>query len=661
MTPKDQILTRMYVVLTLLSIIPLFVAGQVGWIVFVQGEALQEQGQKQARSTVDIPAMRGAILDRDGRALAINTARYDLALDPTVDGFAEQRASFFQKLSSLTGTPAAHFRERVEERYSPQYVRLYRGLTEEQREQVGSWGIPGLILTPRFARRYSYETTAAHVLGHVNADGEGIAGLELEYDEALTGTPGRRVVKRDRSGRIKAFVGGNVVEPDHGETLRLTIDLVLQSALEDELERGIDESDASWGTAIAMDPEDGAILALANRPTYNPNRPGAYRSSARRNIAITDRFEPGSTFKLVGAAAAVEQDVVSMNDSVETGDGWAVFHGYTMKDVAAYGTIPFKDVIAKSSNVGMAKTASKIDPGIFYQYARNLGFGQPTYIDLPGEVGGVLKKPDQWSRTSLTSMSIGYEVAVTPMQLLAGYSALANGGLLVEPYVVQERRSMTGETRWRNEPDSIRRALDQETAEALRPAFERVVTEGTGTEAQIDGLPIAGKTGTALKVSGGHYSKEQARASFVGFFPADDPEVALLVIIGEPRTSIYGGSVAAPVFRRIAERWVSSMPEVVDRMVAARTDAGARPASPASASSPASRALPEAVDRMPNLSGYSLRRAIFWLRSRGVDVRVRGSGTVTQQAPDPGTPLPRRAVLTARSDGSGPPASAPSD
>jgi len=647
MSPKDQIFTRMYMVLTLVSIVPLFVAGQVGWIVFVQGGELQKTGQEQARSTVDIPAMRGSILDRDGRALAINTARYDLALDPTIDGFTKKKRSFFDKLSSLTGTPASTFRTKVAERHSPQYVRLYRGLTEEQREQVESWDVPGIILSPRFARRYNYGTTAAHVLGHVDSDVQGIAGLELEYDESLTGTPGRRVVKRDRNGRIKAFVGGKVVEPKHGQTLRLTIDLVLQAALEDELQRGVDESKAAWGTAIAMDPSDGAILAMANVPTYNPNRPGAYPSSARRNVAITDRFEPGSTFKLVGAAAAVEQGIVSMNDSVATGDGWAVFHGHTMKDVSAYGTIPFKDVIARSSNVGMAKTASKIDPGIFYQYARNLGFGQPTYIDLPGEVGGVLKKPDAWSQTTLTSMSIGYEVAVTPMQLLAAYSALANGGLLVEPYVVQERQSMTGKTLWRNRPDSIRRALKPETADVLRPAFERVVNEGTGTEAKVEGLTVAGKTGTALKVSGGHYSKDLARASFVGFFPSDEPEVAVLVIVGEPKTSIYGGAVAAPIFRRVARRWAGAFPKVVDRIAAAR-DSIPDAAPPQRAPSVESASLPAAENEMPDLSGLSARRAVFWLQNRGVEVSMNGPGVVAAQAPDPGAPLPDAARLRSR-------------
>jgi cell division protein FtsI (penicillin-binding protein 3) len=648
MSPRDQILTRMYMVMTLLSVVPVFVVGQVGWILLSRGDALQAQGQKQAQSTVEVPAMRGAILDRNGRALAINTARYDLALDPTVGNFSERASTFYERLASLTGEPASRFREKVDERHSPQYVRLYRGLTAEQREEVRSWGVEGVILTPRFARRYNYGTTAAHVLGHVNAEGTGLAGLELEYNEALTGTPGRRAVKRDRSGRIKAFVGGKVVEPEHGESLRLTVDLARQAALEDELRRGVKESGAAWGTAIAMDPNTGAVLAMANVPTYDPNQAAAAPDAARRNRAITDRFEPGSTFKLVGAAAAVGQGAVAMGDSVETGDGWAVFHGYTMKDVRAHGTISFADVIAKSSNVGMAKTASRLDRGTFYQYARNLGFGQPTMIDLPGEVGGVLKRPSQWSSTTLTSMSIGYEVAVTPIQLLAAYSALANGGHLVQPYLVAERQDVTGETLWANRTDSIRRAISQATARRLRPAFERVVEDGTGTEAKIEGLDVAGKTGTALKVAGGDYSKDRARASFVGFFPADRPSVAVLVIIGEPETSIYGGQVAAPVFRRIARRWADTFPRVTDRLAQA-ADSAATPEPPAS-SAPLARApdrLAEASgDAMPDLRGVSARRAVHWLRRHGVGVRLRGGdGVVTRQVPAPGADLPGRAVL----------------
>lgn len=658
----------MYMVLTVLSIVPLFILAQMGWIVLTEGSELKERGENQARSTVEIPAMRGSVLDRAGRALAINTARYDVALDPTIRGFDEKSAMFYRRFAELTGMSESRLRTTVAERYSPQYVMLYRGLDETQRETVESWDVPGLILSPRFARRYNYGTTAAHVLGHIDTDGTGRSGIELQYDDYLTGKPGWHAVKRDRRGRIKAFVGGTVVKPKHGENVVLTIDLVRQAAMEDELARGIRESGANWGTAIAMDPNTGAILAMANVPTYNPNHPGRASSDSRRNRSITDQFEPGSTFKLVGAAAAVEQDLVSLADTVDTGDGWAVFHGYTMKDVKAYGRISFAEVLSKSSNVGMAKTATQIDEGVFYQYARNLGFGQPTWIDLPGEVSGTLKKPSVWSRTSLTSMSIGYEVAVTPLQLLAAYSALANGGLLVEPHVVKERRSITGEHLWTQRPDSIRRALKPETVEALRPAFERTVETGTATGAKIRGLEIAGKTGTALKVSGGRYSGEQARASFVGFFPADDPKVAMLVIVGEPETSMYGGAVAAPIFRNIARRWVGTFPEVVDHIVA-NADSTAVPASPdadtpspegptpvetatagadADGTEPAvpARLASASGDAMPDLTGLTTRDAVHWLQDHGVDVRLYGRGTVRKQSPQPGQPLPSTAMLT---------------
>ena len=383
---------------------------------------------------------------------------------------------------------------------------------------------------------------------------------------------------------------------------------------------------------------------MANVPTYNPNRAGAATEATRRNRALTDRFEPGSTFKLVGAVAAVEQGIIGLGDSVETGDGWAVFHGHTMKDVQAHGTITFADVIAQSSNVGMAKTVDRLDRGTFYQYARNMGFSQPTWIDLPGEVGGVLKRTPQWSATTQTSMAIGYEVSVTPLQLLTAYSALANGGLIKRPYVVAERRDVTGTTLWQNEPETIRRAFKEETADTLRSAFERVVDAGTGTAAQIDGLRIAGKTGTALQVTDGEYSAEETRASFVGFFPADEPEVALLVVLGDPEGGYHGGEVAAPVFRRVARRWAGTFPSVVERMTqqaasAPETDMDFRSSN---GSLPGVR-----PDAMPDLTGFSTRRAVAWLEEQGVDVRLKGQGEVVHQQPRAGGAFPAHVSLTA--------------
>jgi len=645
MNPKDRIQARMYVVLTLLGLVPVAVAAQMGRIMVTETDALRSQVQEQARSTTTIPAMRGAILDRNGRGLATNTARYDLAVDPTAEGFQTQAESFFDKLATVTDGSASQYRRRVATRSSPQYVRLHDDLRPDQYSRIEEENVPGVILTPEFGRRYNYKTTAAHVIGHVGAEGTGLAGLELAYDDTLRGTPGRRIVRRNRKGRIEAHVGGKVVRPDRGDDLVLTIDLVRQAALETELQRGVRESGAAWGTAVAMNPNTGAILAMANVPTYNPNRPGAASDAARRNRAVTDRFEPGSTYKLVGAVAAVEQGIVSLDDSVETGNGWAVFHGHTMKDVEAHGTISFADVIAQSSNVGMAKTVDKLDRGAFYQYARNMGFSQPTWSDLPGEAGGVLKRPPQWSATTKTSMAIGYEVSITPLQLLTAYSALANGGLIKRPYVVAERRDVTGTTLSKNQPETIRRAFKQETADTLRSAFERVVEQGTGTAAKVDGLRIAGKTGTALQVTEGEYSADATRASFVGFFPADDPAVALLVVLGNPRGGRHGGDVAAPVFRRVARRWAGTVPSVVDRMT---QQAGSAPEKNTDAPQSSTRSLPdERPEAMPDLTGLGTRQAVAWLHEHGVDPRLDGQGEIVRQRPRAGAPFPTRAFLTA--------------
>ncbi len=682
----------MYVVLTLVSLLPVLVGLRVLRLHMGEGAELRAQGRAQASTHIDILALRGTVVDAAGRVLATNQARYDLALDPTVRGFSAKADLFFEKLSDLTGVPAGAYRRRVKARASNQYVMVHRSLSEEQKEAIDSWGIPGLLLDASHTRRYTYGRMAAHVLGHTGRDGEGLAGLELQYDAFLKGEPGRRAVKRDRSGRIKAFVGGSVVEPRHGETLVLTIDLVRQSILEEELARGLSEAGGRWATAIAMDPKTGAILAMANVPTYDPNSAGVFSEFEQRNHGVTDQIEPGSTFKLVLAAAAVEEGVVRLDEKIETGEGWAVVAGRTLHDSHGYGTISFAEVIAKSSNVGTAKVATRLKPQTFYQYARAMGFGQNTYIDLPGEASGLLKRPARWSGTSLTSMSIGYEVAVTPLQMLSAYCALANGGLLVQPYLVAERRDVTGRRLWRAQQDSVRRAFSAKTARALRPAFEAVVDSGTAVRAQVAGLPVAGKTGTARKADGGGYNGRY-RSSFVGFFPADDPQVAMIVVVDEPSEGIYGGHISAPIFQRIAERWVGTFPRLAARLSPVEplpeigkglipdvTDtplmladyrlraAGFRPASfdPRLALNAVATVSPEPgtekrlgtgvrmaaaapgapAEIMPDLKGLSAREARYWLAALGVRTRVQGVGIVKTQHPAAGQALTREATLT---------------
>jgi cell division protein FtsI (penicillin-binding protein 3) len=689
--PRDQILVRLYVVLTVLGLVPVLVVGKMLSLHLRDGAALRAEGAKQAEAFVDIPAMRGAILDQAGRTLVVTTARYDVAVDPTIEGFSAQAEVFFDKLSKLTRVPAAELRQRLARRSSPRYGLLVRGVREQDKEAMETWEVPGLILDRRLARRYTYGRTAAHLLGHVDLEMNGLAGLEQQYDAVLRGQPGRRDARRDRLLRTKPYAGGQVVEPEDGQTLVLTLDLIRQTILEEELARGVAESQANWGTALAMDPRTGAVLAMASVPTYDPNQPGAYPVEAQRNRAIHDRYEPGSTFKLVTAIAALEQGKVALDDSIDTGPGWKYMHGFTLKDTRAHGVITFADVIAQSSNIGTAMVAERLDPGVFYQYSRNLGFGQPTLVDLPGEVDGRLTKPAGWRPGTRSSMSRGYALDATPLQVLTAYCALANGGLLVRPYLLAERRNMAGEVVWEARQDSIRRAFRSSTARTLLPVFERVVNAGTARLAQVEGLRIAGKTGTAMKVKDGAYSEGDYRASFVGFFPADDPQVALLVVLDEPRSSIYGGAVAAPVFQRTVRRWLDTFPRIAERLVppdtlpplpvravpavaglpleAARSrllaagyqpDADVHPWMRVTAQQPAAgtEAAPgtpvrltladaagHRLTQLPDLRGLTERQATFWLRTHRVAVRVEGTGVVRSQSPAAGAPLPRQVVL----------------
>jgi cell division protein FtsI (penicillin-binding protein 3) len=497
---KDEILARMYVLLTLLAVVPLLVAVQVVRVTLIQGAELREQGERQATSQFTIPAMRGTIVDRHGRTLAVNTARYDIAVDPTIPGYADRAPAFLDRLARTTGRSPAWYRTLVARSSSRQYARLERGIDESALDALREVDLPGLIVQSRFSRRYTYGTAAAHLLGHVDTDLHGIAGIESRYEPVLAGVDGRQSAQRDRRGVARASADGMTVEPMHGETVVLTIDLVRQAVLEEELARGVASTGAKWGTAIAMDPWTGAVLAMANVPTYDANEPGATSHAEQRNHAVTDQLEPGSTFKLVTAVAAIEEDAASLDDSLETGDGWIVLHGRTLRDTHALGTVTFRDALAHSSNVGIALVAEKLEAADFHRHARSLGFGRKTGIDLPGEVAGVLKDPKDWSGTTLTSMSRGYEIAASPLQVLVAYAALANGGTLVQPYVVAERRDVTGNVVWTASQDSLRRAFRRSTARTLIPAFEQVVTDGSARGAAVPGVRIAGKTGTARKV-----------------------------------------------------------------------------------------------------------------------------------------------------------------
>ena len=548
--------------LALMTVIPFIVAVQVIRLGLLENDELRKIGERQARTEIEIPALRGTIRDAANRVLADDRVREIIVIDPTVDGFQQNLMRHYAVLSKATGLSVNTIDRRVRGRESKKYLVLSRDVTLNEDTRSAVQKIPGVSIRKEFSRHYNYGRSGPHVRGYVDIDMKGLEGVEKQYDEILSGKPGRRVAIRDRRGVRKMLPGGKVIEPQHGESIKLTINIVHQTIMEEELASGSEAAGATWSSAIALDPFTGAILAMANYPSYDLNHPAGVPTVNRKNRSIVNRFEPGSTFKLIAAVTAIETGVVAMSDTFDTGAGYDRIAGWPVRDTRGHGRIPFTEVISLSSNIGFAQLSEDLDHGAYYQYARALGFGQTLGIDLPGEVSGKLIRPSSWSGSTLSSMSRGYGIDATALQLLVAYSALANGGLVVKPFIVSERFDHAGNTVWKIRPDSIRRAFSRETAATLLPAFENVVISGTARTAQLRGVRVAGKTGTAKKAANGSYSSGKYRASFVGFFPAENPRVAMIVVMDEPRSSIYGGHTAAPVFQKIAERWIPLFPDI---------------------------------------------------------------------------------------------------
>ncbi|GAB4387585.1 MAG: penicillin-binding protein 2 [Thermodesulfovibrionales bacterium] len=526
-----------------------FVVMRLADLMLINHERLAAQARLQHLGKKEIGLRRGAIVDRRGRPLAVNVDVESAFFNPreaddpakAVPVIAEaaslDRAALARKLSSDKG-----------------FVWVERKLSPQKAERLRSLKVKGLGFVPELKRVYPKGPMAAHVVGSVGIDNQPLEGLELAYNKHLKGKPASVLFEKDAGGR--PLSDGEDYETG-GNSLVLTIDEGLQFIVEKALDNAVTRWEAPAATAIMMNPFTGEILALANRPAYDPNDPSSSTAADRRNRAITDLYEPGSTFKLVMAAGAIEEKVVKPGDTFDASKGYIVVGRRAIWDVHNHGVLTFKEVIQASSNVGAIMVGERLGKEKLYEYAKRFGFGEKTGIDLPGESSGTLKPLKQWSGTTLAAMSIGYEVAVTPLQVLRAYSAVANGGYLVEPYVVSRIISPEGQTIWSHRSDLMVRAISERTAETLKDMLVSVTEKGgTASEASIDGNSVAGKTGTAKLIDreSGGYSKKKYMSSFVGFVPADDPRVAVIVVVREPKGRYYGGLVAAPVFREIADR-----------------------------------------------------------------------------------------------------------
>ncbi len=502
---------------------------------------------------LEILVRRGGIYDRRGGELAVSLERPSVFFDPKmVDSPGEAARRLRRILKADTSSLRRNLRSG--ELGRRRFVWLARKVSPEQADEVRRLRLKGIGVLPDSKRFYPKGSLASHVLGFVDIDNRGREGVEKRYDDSLVADGGRIYLARDARGNI--LYRGDSYE-SVGNSIVLTLDEGLQYIVESELDNAVEKWKPQSAAAIMMDPHTGEILALANRPTFDPNRPGAYRAADRRNRVITDLYEPGSTFKIVMATAALEDEIATLDTRVDCSAGEIEVGGKKIRDTHKHGVLTLREILQKSSNVGAVKMTLRLGAERFYKYARLYGFGEKTGVDLTGEVPGIVKPPARWSGTTIGAMAIGYEVMVTPLQVLRAYSAIANGGYLVRPHVVSRVLSPDGRVLWRRERDERKRIISRRTAERLREALVSVTSEGgTAPKASVDGNRVAGKTGTSRMIDPrtGRYSRRDFVSSFVGFVPADDPLFAVIVVLWRPQGRYYGGEVAAPVFRAIAEK-----------------------------------------------------------------------------------------------------------
>ena len=529
------------------------IAYQVFQLTWVHQSSLQQVAEKQHRLVVDIPALRGRILDRAGKEFASNLKVPSIyAVPRQVSG--KDKEALALKVGQILKLDTVFVRERFARDKS--FVWLKRKVTAEEAQTIRQLKNPGLGILEEYKRIYPQGDLLAQVLGFTDIDGRGLEGIELSLNRDLEGRPGRRFTKRDALGNeIRAFEK-KVIAPVHGHQIYLTVDQYLQYLTERALDRAFHDWKAKGAAAVLMEAKTGKILAIANRPTFNPNEYDKSLPDARRNRAITDMYEPGSVFKIVPGSAALNEGLVTFDKTFDCENGEYRYGSRVLHDVHPYGLLTFPEVLIKSSNIGTVKVAALLAPDIFYRYIQGFGFGVATGIDLPGEAPGFIRPPSQWSATSPYNIPMGQETMVTALQMTTAIAVIANGGNLVRPFILSKIEDNAGVRLSEKKPEVVRQGVIRpETALAMRAILVRAVEEGTGKKAQINGISVGGKTGTAQKVlpGGRGYSHNNFMSSFIGFAPAEDPELVMAVVVDDPRPLYYGGVVAAPVFKEVME------------------------------------------------------------------------------------------------------------
>jgi cell division protein FtsI (penicillin-binding protein 3) len=646
---RQTLKRRLVIALGALVVWAAAIEARLIYLQVIRYDHLSSRAERQQSRTIEAPAKRGDILDRHGHILAYSVDADTIVAVPTEISDADKTAiEVCRALGDCDAKDRQAMAERIRKGKYFAYVR--RQVWPDQAARVAALGLDGIGFIKESKRTYPNADLASHVLGYVGVDNVGLSGIEATYDSLVLGRAGTVLVERDARGHAFSRVER---PPTAGASLELTIDEYLQHVAERELRAGVEWSGASGGAAIVMDPNTGEILAMASAPDFNPNAYRDAREDSRRNRAVQDLYEPGSTFKIVTASAAFEEKAVTPATIIDASAGNIRFGSRVIRDDHNYGVLSFADVIVRSSNVGAIKVALRLGPHKFSEYVKRFGFGKPTSPDFRGERTGIVWDPSKLSDSALASVAMGYQVAVTPLQMAAAVSTVANGGEVVQPRAV--RAVIRDGKRLPVPRKVVTRAITANTAATLTQIMEAVVERGTGEKAQIPGYTVAGKTGTAKKLVNGSYrGHSDYNVSFVGFVPAHKPVFAIVVVVDSPhRVSPYGGVVAAPIFQKIAATALRhyGVPQSINApepLLALRPSE--RPEQPTSGPAAPPQIVPlgasaGSVALVPDLTGMSARDSLRVLAQLGLTTRLQGNGVVVQQEPAAGSPIDAGATV----------------
>lgn len=608
-------------------------------------------------------ADRGVIKDVNEEVLCYTFNNVSFFVDKAMMIAKPERIDSVAKaFSKITGRTISYYKKLIAD--GEKSVCIENKVPMEQALRLRGVVVDGLTYQEDFNRVYPYGNSASHILGYVTKEGIGAEGIEKLFNEDLTGTDGYYIYERDVIGRILSIDEENSKSPIPGNNINLTINKNYQKILEEEIAKGLQQYGGESAVGIVMNPNTGEILALTNSPDFDPANYSSVTADMRRNRAVVDTYEPGSTMKGITFSILLDNNLINPNEVVNAENGKYTYKGVKIYDTHNHAELTVRGVLEQSSNIGTAKLSERIDEEKFFQYLRDFGLGNKTMVDLPSEASGSLKLPKNFTKITKAFMSFGYELALTPLQLASAYCAIVNGGVLYKPYVVKSITDYSGKTIKENKPTKIRNVIKESTSNLMRDLMIGVVEKGSGTAAKLTDVMVGGKTGTSQRLINNSYSSAHHNSSFVGFFPAEKPNTVILILVNSPRLGQYGGLVAAPIFHEVAKRMIESDINLVPgRKKIDRTENMIKQViASAQKNNPEGHVfnnLPEYRNSstgrkfskqllMPNLIHYSVRDAIAQLNEMGLKSKIHGTGKVVWQNIEPGTRFNKSAICSLR-------------